>query len=264
MVKDRLHPPFGISNKKKEQEFFRIFNEEPLSHTCYLHWYLAQTPKLVTYNFTLNPLDYIFHYENKYHLSSVNIWPLMKKIRWFKTNSVLIFNDSSMWPSIQERFENFRSLETNEETNTFNTYITFQLSTETFNPGWSDLNSVIRFPNDRIKIPKRYRHLEGGIAYGYLKGNEIVSFAAAPHILQSKTHSFAIIRGIETKILERKQGYSHKTLTKLCQEILIDNLITRIYLWVENSNEVAIKLYKKLGFVEDSKIYATYCDRKSG
>ncbi|MHA2093770.1 MAG: GNAT family N-acetyltransferase, partial [Candidatus Hodarchaeales archaeon] len=54
-----------------------------------------------------------------------------------------------------------------------------------------------------------------------------------------------------------------KTLTKLCQEILIERLIKTIFLWVENSNNVAIRLYKKLGFVEDSTIFATYCDRRT-
>ncbi len=263
MVWERFLPPIGSSKKKKERKFFTKFAEEPLSQTCYIHWYLAQKPRTLLYNYSLNPYDYIFHYENKYHLSSSRVWSLKKKIQWFNTNSVLIFHDSSLWPSIQEKFTNFRSLETNEKTNTYNTYTTYQLSVETFNPGRLDLDSVIRFPNNRVNIPKRYRHLTGGIAYGYLKGKEIASFAAAPHILQNNEFSFAILRGIETKLLERKQGYSQKTLTKLCQEILTDRLIKMIFLWVEKSNQGAIQLYKKLGFEEDSTIFATYCDRRS-
>ncbi len=262
MVRDRLRQPFGSSQKNKHQKFFQKFAEESLSRTCYIYWYLSKKPKDIEYTYSLNPFDYIFHYENKYYLSSDRIWPLRKKIRWFDTNIVLIFHDLSLWTSIQKQFINLRSLETNEETDIYNTYITFQLSTETFNPGWRDLDFVIRFPNNLINVPKRYRHLMGEIAYGYLKENEIVSFAAAPHILNSDSHSYAIIRGIETKLLERKQGYSHKTLTKLCSEILIDKQIKNIYLWVEESNKSAIQLYKKLGFIEESKLYAIYCDLK--
>ncbi len=262
VVRDRLRRPFASSHNKRYQKFLSYLNQESLSQTCYLHWYLSEKREEVEYVYSLNPFDYIVHYENKYHLSSDNIWSLMKQIRWFDTNIVLMFHDKNLWPSIQQRFTNFRSLETNEKTPNYNTYITLKISTETFTPGWSDLHSVVRFPHERIKVPKRYRHLSEGIAYGYLKDDDIVSFAAAPHLLHNETHSFAIVRGIETRLLERKQGYSHKTLTKLCQEILIDRLIREIYLWVESSNDAAIQLYKKLGFMEDTTIYATYCDLK--
>ncbi len=139
------------------------------------------------------------------------------------------------------------------------------MTVETFNPKWENLSSIIKFPNNKLAVPKRYRHLDihGGVAYGYLKDDEIVSFAAAPHIHQSEHLSFAIIRGIETKLLERKQGYSNITLTKLCQELLSNLLIKELFLWVEDSNEPAIKLYEKLGFVKDNnKIFATFCDLK--
>ncbi|MHA2093584.1 MAG: hypothetical protein ACW98F_02965, partial [Candidatus Hodarchaeales archaeon] len=199
MVRDRFRPAVGCAKKITDQAFIHEFSEEPLSLTCYLHWYLAQKSDDIECNISLNPFSYIFHYENKYHLSSGNVWPLVRRIRWFDTNVVLFFHDSSLWPSIQEKFRNFRSLETNEETEVYNTYTTYKLSTETFNPGWSDLESVIRLPDSRIKIPKRYRHLAEGISFGYLKEDEIVSFAAAPHILKNKKYSFAIVRGIETK-----------------------------------------------------------------
>ena len=74
--------------------------------------------------------------------------------------------------------------------------------------------------------------------------------------------SFAIIRGIETKLLERKQGYSTMTVTKLCQHLLADLLIRRIFLWVEESNRPAISLYENLGFIKDKTIFATFCDLK--
>ena len=91
-----------MGNKLTNQAFFQKFAEEPLSLTCYLHWYLAQKPNDIEYNISLSPYGSIFHYENKYHLSGGNVWPLMKKIRWFDTNIVLLFHDSSHWPSIQE------------------------------------------------------------------------------------------------------------------------------------------------------------------
>ena len=80
------------------------------------------------------------------------------------------------------------------------------------------------------------------------------------HIFQQKKFSYAILRGIETKILERQQGFSYKTMTRLCQELLTDLLIKRLILWVDKDNTAAKTLYEKLGFIRDSEIYATYCD----
>jgi hypothetical protein len=210
------------------------------------------------------PFCYIFRYENKYHLSGKNIWVLTRNLRWFDENIVLIFRDSTIWPEIQTRFRNFRSLETNVEVNTFNTYIAYQLTIDSFNPRWSDLSSVVELPNDLMSIPKRYRHLEGGIAYAYVEDKEVLSFAAAPHVHQEDDNSFAIIRGMETKLLERQQGYAYRTMTKLCQHLLASMLVKSIYLWVDSANIPAINLYKKLGFVEKSKIYAIYCDPLPG
>ena len=260
MVWDRITTIFKSSVKQSKEKFSDALLTEPLSQTCYVHWYLKHKPNQVQFNYSTNPFGYIFHYENKYHLSGEEVWQLNRGIRWFNTNIVLIFRDSSKWTEIQERFHNFRSLETNKQIDTFNTYNTYQLKIDTFNPRWSELSSIVELPNARMSIPKRYRHLEGGIAYAYVKDKEVLSFAAAPHIYQEEKVSFAIIRGIETKLLERQQGYAYRTMTKLCQDLLASKLIKFIYLWVDSSNTPAINLYKKLGFVEKSKIFATYCD----
>lgn len=188
------------------------------------------------------------------------MWDLFEKIRWFKTNNVLLFSDPNLWEKIQSKFGNFRSLETNEKSDKYNTYSTYKLSIETFAPKWKKSTAIIRLPDENFSLPKRYRHLDDGISYGYIENNEVISFAAAPHILQKGKRSFAIIRGIETKLLERKQGYSEMTVTKLCQHLLAELLIKRIFLWVEETNQPAINLYEKLGFIKDKTIYATFCD----
>jgi len=265
LVWDRFIDKFRKGKKEDPESFQKLLSMQPLSQTCYIQWYLLKKPHLITVKSQENPLKFIFHYENKYFLSGEDVWKLKDKFRWFNTNNVLFFTNESLWPEIFERFTNFRSLETNNPTDTFNSYSTYRLTVATFNPKWSNLSSIIKFPNNKLAVPKRYRHLDihGGLAYGYLKNNEIVSFAAAPHIYQSDDLSFAIVRGIETKLLERKQGYSNITLTKLCQELLSNLLIQDLFLWVEDSNEAAIKLYEKIGFVKDNKIFATFCDLKT-
>jgi hypothetical protein len=264
LVWERIAEILHTRKKFEPESFQKLLFMLPLSQSCYIQWYLIKKPHLIDVKFLKNPLSFIFHYENKYFLSGVDVWELKDRFRWFKTNNVLFFTNESQWPEIKERFTNFRSLETNDIIDTFNSYSTYKMTVKTFNPKWNDLSSLIKFPNDKIAIPKRYRHLDihGGLAYGYLKDNEIVSIAAAPHIHQSVDLSFAIIRGIETKLLERKQGYSNITLTKLCQELLTNLLIKELFLWVEDSNDPAIKLYEKLGFIKDNRIFATFCDLK--
>ena len=264
MVRERLTKLFKHRKVVDPILFQKTLYKLPLSQTCYIMWYLLKKPQIITIRTDEHNLSFIFHYENKYFLSGPDVWEIEEGIRWFNTNNVLFFNDERQWPKIQKKFTNFRSLETNNETDTYNSYTTYKLIVETFNPKWTQLSSIIKFPNDKVAPPKRYRHLDihGGLAYGYLKNNEIVSFAAAPHIYQDESISFAIIRGIETKLLERKQGYSNSTLTKLCQELLSNQLIKELFLWVEDSNEPAINLYEKMGFVQDSRIFATFCDLK--
>lgn len=262
LVWDKITDKFRLGKKNDPELLQKLLSMKPLSQTCYIQWYLHKKPHLISVKSQEKPLSFIFHYENKYFLSGLDVWKLKDRIRWFNTNNVLFFTNETLWPEIQERFTNFRSLETNNQANTFNSYSTYKMTINTFNPNWDNLSSIIKFPNSKLSIPKRYRHLDiyGGLAYGYLKNNEIVSFAAAPHIHQSDDLSFAIIRGIETKLLERKQGYSNTTLSKLCQELLSNLLIKELFLWVEDSNEAAIKLYEKMGFVKDNKIFATFCD----
>jgi predicted GNAT family acetyltransferase len=95
-----------------------------------------------------------------------------------------------------------------------------------------------------------------------LKNEKIVSFASAPHILTHKSFSFAILRGIETKLLERKQGYALETVGVLCQELFSQYHLKNIFSWVEEKNAAARSLYKKLGFREKAKTFAIHCDRK--
>lgn len=254
---------FFYSKKNVDYNSFqKLLLKKPLSQTCYIQWFLLKKPHIVTVKLQKKPLSFIFHYENKYFLSGIDVWKLKDRIRWFKANNVIFFTNKYQWPAIQEKFTNFRSLETNSSTDTYNSYSTYKMSIKTFNPNWSNLSSLVKFPSDKATVPKRYRHLDihGGLAYGYLKNNEVVSFAAAPYIYQSEDLSFAIIRGIETKLLERKQGYSNSTLSKLCQELLANKLVKELFLWVEDSNESAINLYEKIGFIKDDKVFATFCD----
>lgn len=189
-----------------------------------------------------------------------NVWQFENKVRWFKTNLVLIF-EKKRWGEIIQRFENFRDLETNQRIDSYNTYLSLNLSRDLFSFSNPD-NQIIQIPSLKYPLPKRYRPYGGGLSYGLIKNRNIVCFAAAPHILSQETFSFAILRGIETKIIERRQHYALKTVGVLCKELFSRYNLSNIFLWVDEKNKAARNLYKKLGFFEEGKTYTTYCDLK--
>jgi len=251
---------FRNSKSYLDLKFLESIQTEPLSQTCYVIWYYFEKNKKIQLKYLNEPFRYIFRFDNKYHISGTDIWRAENQIKWFKTNLVIQFNDKNLWDDIRIKFTNFRSLETNKKTDIYNTYFTYCLSKDTFKKSVKSYNSVVQIPNKIIYLPKRYRHLKGGVAYGYLKDNEIISFAAAPHILNKKSFSYAIIRGMETRLVERRQGFAYETISKLCEALFNEVNINSIFLWVEENNLAAIYLYEKLGFLKDSVIYATYCD----
>ncbi|MFX0173498.1 MAG: GNAT family N-acetyltransferase [Candidatus Hodarchaeota archaeon] len=244
------------------QVFINHLQAQPLSIISYILWYHYKQQENTQLVFRLNPFRYIHRFENKYTLYGEDVWKFHRSIRWFKTNLVLMFNQEKMWSDLNKRFTNFRSLETNQPADYFNVYISLRLSKESFTFFDSIDERIIELPTQEYPIPKRYRPISSGANYGLIKNGEVVSFAAAPHILKQSTFSFAILRGIETKLLERKQGYAIQTVGRLCNELFFRYHITNIFLWVEDANKAALNLYNKLGFKKESLIYATYCDQR--
>ncbi|MFX0051916.1 MAG: GNAT family N-acetyltransferase [Candidatus Hodarchaeota archaeon] len=235
---------------------------QPLSIISYILWYHYKQQENTQLVYRLNPFQYIHRFENKYTLYGKDVWEFHRKIRWFKTNLVLMCNQERTWLDLTKRFTNFRSLETNQPADFFNVYISLKLSKDNFT-ALDDMDErIIELPTKEHPIPKRYRPISSGLNYGLIKDGEVVSFAAAPHILRQSIFSFAILRGIETKLLERKQGYALQIVGTLCNELFSRYHITNIFLWVEDTNKAALSLYDKLGFKKEAYIYATYCDQK--
>ncbi|MFX0013748.1 MAG: GNAT family N-acetyltransferase [Promethearchaeota archaeon] len=246
---------------KNLQLFVKHIQQQPLSVICYILWFLYHRNEKTDLIFSIDPLRYICRYENKYTLFGENIWEFTNKIRWFNTNIVLVF-EKHYWDDIRIRFDNFRNVETNKPANIYNTYLTFNLSKNHLLNLEPIDDQIIQIPSYKHPLPKRYRPLDGGLGFGSFKGNKLVCFAAAPYIFIKSSFSFAILRGVETNVLERRQGYALKTVGVLCKELFLRYDISNIFLWVEDSNMAAKKLYRKLGFSEEAKVFTTYCDLK--
>ncbi len=253
-----------IFNKNNsEKKFIENIDQFPLSKVAYILWNHHRNEKNIEFSYKLKPtLNFIYRFENKYYLYGQNAWKQYRKIQWLKTNIVVMFEDSSFDDLIHSKFQNFRSLETNESSDVFNTYLTLRLTPNDFSFLEKEEINTIRLPKQNTDLPKRYKHLNGGINYGVLQGDEIISFAAAPYILIKQNYSFAIIRSVETKLLERKKGLGLQTVGKLIQYLFNQLEVKNIVLWVDEGNFGARRLYEKLGFKTESSFLATYCDCK--
>ncbi len=253
-----------FESKKEEQDFFSlILKHQPLSVISYILWFHLTRREQIEFNFSLNPFSYIYRYENKYNLVGDNYWELKKEIRWFNENITLIFQDKGHWDTIVNSFENFRSLETNDPSPIYDTYLTYTLTQDKLSSVESNSTTIVELPSKKYPLPKRYRPLEGGVNFGLIKDQKIISFASAPHILAQFKTPFAILRGIETKKTEKRHGYARATVSKLCENLFSKYGIESIFLWVEEKNVAARNLYIELGFQEDAKVFTTYCNQKN-
>lgn len=88
--------------------------------------------------------------------------------------------------------------------------------------------------------------LDWGVYYGVEVGGELVS-AAGTHLV-SPTYQIAAVGNIFTYPSHRGQGYA-----TVCTSAVVEELLSRsleIVLNVARSNEIALRLYKRLGFRE--------------
>ena len=241
--------------------FLEQLIKQPLSFICYILWFINHKPEHTDLVFTTDPFSYIFRYENKYNIVGENVWQYDKHIRWFKTNLVIIF-EKQHWKEINQRFDNFRNLDTNQLINSYDTYLTLNLKKDDLSNFEQTDNEIKQIPSTNYPLPKRYRPYNGGLNFGLFKKNQMVCFAAAPYILTNPPFSFAIVRGVETKFLKRRQGYALNTVGWLCKELFSRYLLNNIFLWVEKRNQAARNLYQKIGFTEEVEFSLTYCDLK--
>lgn len=249
-------------NQPDQTFLAEIIQHQPLSVISYILYHHQNQRNKTEFDFSSNPFSYVYRFDNKYHFFGENIWQLSNKLRWFKDNIVLTFQDKTLWNEIINRFVNFRSLDTNKPVNTYDTYITYCLTQENFSLNNLSHNSILQIPSTIHPLPKRLRHLTGGLNFGLIKKGKIISFAAAPYIVTHDDFSFAILRGVETNSTERRKGYAQATTSKLCKELFTKYKIKQIFIWVEENNQAARKMYHTLGFQEDSRVFTTYCDQK--
>jgi len=145
------------------------------------------------------------------------------------------------------------------------TYISMKVSADNFKP--TIVRNVLEMGKEDSEAiggllgrePNRVADLVKGLAYGLYKNGQLVSFAAAPEILED----LAIIRGVYTVPDLRGKGYA----TSVCSA-LVGRLFEQgreVILYVSKDNPSAIKVYRKLGFRETEHVFLSFkAERRIG
>ena len=106
----------------------------------------------------------------------------------------------------------------------------------------------------------RQRSLELGVFYGMFDGEQLVSVAGT-HIV-SDNERIASLGNVMTHPAYRGQGLATLVTSAACEELL-NRSIETIGLSVSRSNEVAIRVYEKIGFKRHVPFYEGSAVRKT-
>jgi predicted GNAT family acetyltransferase len=143
------------------------------------------------------------------------------------------------------------------------TYLSMKVSTANFKPAtWHNVQEMGKEDNEAVKRllgreTSRVTDLLKGLAYGLYKQGQLLSFAAAPEILED----LAIIRGVYTTPDLRGRGYSTSVCSALVGRILEQGRDAILY--VSKDNEPAIRVYRKLGFRKTGHVFLGFKARRN-
>ncbi|MHA1198733.1 MAG: GNAT family N-acetyltransferase [Candidatus Heimdallarchaeaceae archaeon] len=161
---------------------------------------------------------------------------------------------------VMENFSAFEAMDKSAKDKEMNTFLSMELIQQDFKCKETYDSQIL--DEDLIKglsFKQRllFSNSEGG-GVGIMKDSEILGVAFTPHIVNNDQFSFAIIRGVWVSQAHRNKGYGYDVSAKMC-EVLFDNGIEKVTLWVEESNTPAVSIYEKMGFKTVEEVYGTDC-----
>ena len=247
-----------MSQSNKETEFFLKIAEENLARYCFLVWDFFTFPEYVRLDLNENTLrstyeEYTFLYGPPSEVILENFNPRGELILSFDTDWI---------PYIEKYFTDFSLLVQVEEETKFNTFLCMHLVKDQFKPKENHISSEITEDVGRKMHYKRQLHLSRGFGgVGIFENDTLVGCGFAPHVVQNENFSFAIVRDIWVKPDSRNKGFGYDLSSKIC-EVSFKKGVKSIFLWVEERNYPAVKIYEKLGFQTKDKSISVVCKKK--
>ncbi len=239
-------------------EFFLETAQKNLSRFCFMVWDFFQCSEILDIEVYENSLR--CNFENH---ALVFGQPKIELLKNFNPKGITsISYDPEWFPLIHQYFTNFSMLDPSIGTGQYNTFLCMELTEENFRP--KNLTESRKISDDEYKLLDFRRRIlfSKGLGGVVISDHErVIGRAFAPHVVNNEDFSYAVVRDVHVDPQHRKSGYGYDLSSKIC-EIIFENDIDQIFLWVEERNIPAVKIYKKLGFIVTDKVRSNYCTRK--
>lgn len=239
--------------------FFLEKARENLSRFCFMVWDYYFTPEV----FELEVLDKTIRCTYGQHtLISGSVKKDILKGISSKGENVISF-EKEWFSVINSHFKDFRLLDPTWDKNYYNTFLCMELSKSEFIGKENHLSRRMEEEDRKYVDINRKIHMSNGFGgVGIIEDEQLLSCAFAPHVVQNNEFSFAIIRDVWTRPNFRGRGFGKDVSSKMC-EVAFSEGVKQIYLWVEENNVNAVRIYDKMGFKTTNKSYSVICKKIS-
>ena len=230
-----------------------------IARLAYTVWDIIAFPKAV--NFENRETSFRFSYD----LHTTLFGPPCKELleTYEPKGKIVLSFDPDWLELVKEYFDDFELMDKSAKGKDMNTFLCMELIAEDFKS--KDKYEAKRLSEDlaqNLSFKQRilFSNSDGG-GVAIEQNGEIIAVAFTPHIVQNNNFSFAIIRGVWVDKNHRNKGHGYDVSAKMC-EVLFDQSIEVITLWVEESNVPAISIYEKMGFKTVDKVLGIDCMKK--
>ena len=247
-----------MSQSNKETEFFLKIAGENLARYCFLVWDFFTFPEFVKFDLIEGTLRST--YEQHTFLYGA---PKERILENFNPKGEVVLSFNADWvPYIEKYFSDFNLLVQVEEETKFNTFLCMQLNKDQFKPKENHSSREITEDVKRRMHYKRQIHLSRGFGgVGIFENDTLVGCGFAPHVVQNENFSFTIVRDIWVKSDKRNRGFGYDLSSKIC-DVSFKKGVKTIFLWVEERNYPAVRIYEKLGFQTKDKSISVVCKKR--
>lgn len=238
------------------------------SKFCFiLYDLLKENKECITAGNNEDPPSFAFKYKNHYIFVGKNAFDYIDFLPKYN-RKVFVTSEPNRFSQVNKYFTDITKSDKAGIGN-FNKFFTLSCNKDDFYNNESSHKlaeeEVIKLKSAdwSINVPKFVKTFLDNdvIIFGIKKHDQIVAVVPAPNIYQGdRVSDFAIIRGVWTLPEYRSKYYSTTILKLLCKHLFEKMSIENIFLWVEQNNPAAIKVYKKVGFKIDDEWYGALCE----
>ncbi|MBN1419043.1 MAG: GNAT family N-acetyltransferase [Planctomycetes bacterium] len=219
-------------------------------------WEIVHYPYDVRIRGTIEPVRRIaFGFDRVVLLMGPDPWPFFDAIPIPPGEIDLCF-DPDLRGEVEARFRNLRLVDS-AGLGRINRFLCLECAREEFRPSVHEgIRRAERLTPGLLEemgeTDARLREFAGSPTPTFVcrDGGRIVSRAPAPHITIWDRFSFAVIRSVVTLPVARAKGFASACVSALCRHLYDAIEVRWIYLWVEEENEAARRIYRNLGFRE--------------